>query len=171
MMRALPASLILALLVGLPLRAGAEKPGSAGTGTVQWMPFTQATQSAASKGKYVFVDIYTDWCEYCKQLDATTFKAPTVLAELDKNFVSSKLNAESETPLAWKGKKLTASKLAALWQVDGFPTLMFLNSKGEIIGSFSSYADPKLMVKLLTYISSGARERKVSFEDYVKGSS
>jgi thioredoxin-related protein len=164
MMRFLPASLILTLLVSLPLQA-ADKPGS-----VQWTPFTQATQNAASKGKYVFVDIYTDWCEYCKQLDAVTFHAPTVLAELDKHFVSSKLNAESDVPLVWKGRKMTASKLASLWQVDGFPTLMFLNSKGEIIGSFSSYADPKLMVKLLTYISSGARERKVSFEDYVKAS-
>jgi thioredoxin-related protein len=82
--------------------------------------------------------------------------------------VSVKLNAESADPVAWKGEKMASSDLASLWGVDGFPTLIFLNSKGEVIGSFASYAEPDLMIKLLTYISSGARERKVSFEDYLK---
>jgi NDP-sugar pyrophosphorylase family protein len=41
--------------------------------------------------------------------------------------------------------------------------------KGEIIGSYSAYADPKLMVHLLTYISSGAREKNVSFDDFLEG--
>jgi thioredoxin-related protein len=162
-MRLLPASLVLTLLASLPLRA--DKPA-----TVHWVPFTLATQNAAAKGKYVFVDVYTDWCEYCKQLDAVTFRADPVLAELDKHFISAKLNAESPTPVVWKGRKMTSAQLSGVWRVDGFPTMMFLNSKGEVIGSFSSYADPKLMVKLLTYISSGARERKINFEDYVKGS-
>ena len=56
-----------------------------------------------------------------------------------------------------------------LWRIDGLPTMIFINPKGEIVGSYSSYAEPDLMAKLLTYISSGARERKVSFDDYLKG--
>jgi thioredoxin-related protein len=55
------------------------------------------------------------------------------------------------------------------WGVTGFPTMLFLSSKGEIIGSYSAYADPKLMVHLLTYISSGAREKNVSFDDFLEG--
>lgn len=162
-MKFFTASLALILLSSLPLRA--EKATS-----VQWTPFTEGIKNATTKGKYVFVDLYTDWCGYCKQLDAVTFKASPVIAELGKNFVSIKLNAESDAPLIWKGQKTTARELTTQWRVDGFPTMLFLNSKGEIIGSFSSYAEPDLMVKLLTYISSGARERKVSFDDYLKGS-
>ena len=63
------------------------------------------------------------------------------------------------------------AELSAMWGVEGFPTMLFLNSKGEIIGSFASFADADLMIKLLTYISSGARERKVSFEDFLKEAS
>ena len=158
-----PASfLFLALLTALPLRA--EKPNP-----VKWAPFTEGVQNAISKGKYVFVDVYADWCGYCKQLDLVTFRAPTVVAELDKNFVSVKLDSDGETPVVWKGHKMTSRELASLWRIDGLPTMIFINPKGEIVGSYSSYAEPDLMAKLLTYISSGARERKVSFDDYLKG--
>jgi thioredoxin-related protein len=138
---------------------------------VTWKPFEKGLKDAAAAKKYSFVDVYTDWCGYCKQLEATTLKAKPVVAELDKNFISIRFNAESDETVTWKGKKMTMRELSASWGVEGFPTLLFLNSKGEIIGSFASFAEADLMVKLLTYISSGARERKVSFEDFLKEAS
>lgn len=141
---------------------------AAARGEVAWIPFDKGIQDASAKRKYGFVSVYTDWCGYCKKLDQETLRAKPVVDELGKHFVSIKLNAESEDAVTWKGKQMTKRDLAALWGVSGFPTMLFLNSKGEIIGSFPSYAAPDLMIKLLTYISSGARERKVSFEDYLK---
>lgn len=138
---------------------------------VAWKPFEKGLKEAATSKKYGFVDVYTDWCGYCKVLETTTLKAKPVVAELDKNFVSIRFNAESEDLVTWKGKQMTKRQLSAAWGVEGFPTLLFLNSKGEIIGSFASFAEEDLMMKLLTYISSGARERKVSFEDFLKEAS
>lgn len=135
---------------------------------VDWKPFDKGMKDAAAAKKYGFVDVYTDWCGYCKMMENTTLKAKPVVAELDKNFISMKLNAESDDPVTWKGKKTTMRELSSTWGVEGFPTLLFLNSKGDIIGSFASFAEADLMIKLLTYISSGARERKVSFEDFLK---
>ena len=137
-------------------------------GAVKWKPFEKGLKDAAASKKYSFVDVYTQWCGYCKQLEATTLKAQPVLAELDKNFESIRFDAESEETVTWKGKQITMRELSANWGVEGFPTMLFLNSKGEIIGSFASYAEADLMVHLLKYISSGARERKVSFEDFLK---
>jgi thioredoxin-related protein len=161
-MRFLSASLALTLLVGLPLRA--ENSAS-----IEWKSFTAGLKSAKADGKYVFVDIYADWCGYCKKLDEVTFKAAPVISELSRNFVSVKVNSESEEPVIWNGKKMQARELVASWGVEGLPTIIFMNSKGEIVGSFPSYAEPDLMIKVLTYISSGARERKIKFDDYVKG--
>ncbi|MDQ3000278.1 MAG: thioredoxin fold domain-containing protein [Fibrobacterota bacterium] len=138
---------------------------------VNWKPFEKGIKEAAAAKKYSFVNVYTDWCGYCKKLEATTLKAKPVVAELDKRFISIRFNAESDETVTWKDKKMTMRELSASWGVEGFPTMLFLNSKGEIIGSFASFAEADLMIKLLTYISSGARERKVSFEDFLKEAS
>ncbi len=157
--RILPAS---ALLIGICLG------GPVYSQTINWKSLEQGLKDAASGKKYGFVDVYTDWCGYCKLLDAQTFKAKPVVAELQKNFISIKMNAESDDIVTYKGKKITLRELSQSWGVEGFPTMLFLNSKGEIIGSFASFAEADLMVNLLKYISSGAREKKVSFQDFVK---
>lgn len=159
-MRVFRLSLAFLFLTGLSF-AGSGKE-------IRWDAFEAGMKKAASGKKYVFVSVYTDWCGYCKQLDATTLKAAPVVTELGKNFVSIKLNAESDELVSWKGEKISGRGLAARWGVDGFPTLIFLNSKSDIIGSYPSFAEAPLMTKLLAYISSGARERKVSFDDYLK---
>jgi thioredoxin-related protein len=155
------AALCLVLLGGV-LASGAHASG------VEWKPFDQGLQDASSKRKYSFVSVYTDWCGYCRKLDRETLRAEPVVAELKKHFVSVKLNAESDEKVTWKGKTMSKRDLALLWGVEGYPTMLFLDSKGEIIGKFPSYAEADLMIRLLTYISSGARERNVSFEDFLK---
>ncbi len=172
-MTSLPAlflSASLALSLGVNLASADNKAKVQGTDAseVRWQEFDQGIKDAARRGKYTFVDLYTDWCGYCHKMDATTFRNKAVIASLDKDFVSIKFNAEAENQVTWKGAKLTQSALAQQWGVEGFPTLLFLNSKGDIIGNFSSYADPKLMMHLLGYISSGSREKGVSFDDYLK---
>lgn len=157
-------SLRLAALFCLILLGGR----ATASGQVAWKPFDQALKDASAGKKYGFVSVYTDWCGYCRKLDKESLRDKAVTGELDKNFVSVKLNAESEENVTWKGKKMSQRDLAATWGVEGFPTLLFLNSKGEIIGSFPSFADAKTLYNLLTYISSGAREKKVSFEDFLK---
>jgi thioredoxin-related protein len=147
-------------------------PKAAVRKAVNWVPLEDGVKRASSGGKHVFVTVYTDWCGYCRKLNNVTFKAAPVLAELEKNFQSVKINAESEKTVVWEGRKMSERQVAGKeWGVTGFPTMLFLNGKGEIIGSYSAYAEPDLMVKLLKYISSGARERKVSFEDFIEGKS
>jgi thioredoxin-related protein len=141
--------------------------GPVAAGEVEWKGFDKGMKDAGARKKYGFVSVYTDWCGYCRKLDRETLRAKAVTEELGKNFVSIKLNAESPEKVTWKGQTLSMADLAANWGVTGYPTMLFLNSKGDIIGSFPSFADADTMFKLLTYISSGARERKVSFEDFL----
>ncbi len=177
-------SLILSALLALPLAGiapahGAEKKAPAkappaaqqsAPKSMQWVALDEAVKTAAASGKYVFVTVYTDWCGYCRKLNNVTFKAGPVLEELHKNFQSVRINAESKQPVIWQGKKMSEREVAGeAWGVTGYPTMLFMSPKGEIIGSYSAYAAPELMVNLLTYISSGARERKVSFEDFLGG--
>jgi len=147
---------------------GKAKSQVAAADEVQWEGFDQGLKLASQKGKYTLVDLYTDWCGYCRKMDMTTFRDKAVVAKLSRDFVSIKFNAESPDAVSWKGNRYSQASLANEWGVQGFPTLLFLNSKGEIIGNFPSYADSDLMMKLLGYIASGSREKGQSFDDYIK---
>ncbi len=177
-----------ALLLALPLLVGptcakaatgtpaqsapSVASATAGNASVQWVPLEDGMKRASASGKYVFVTVYTDWCQYCRKLNTVTFKSKPVMAELAKNFQSVRVNAEGDKSVLWKGKKMTERQVAKVsWGVTGFPTMLFISPKGEIIGSYSAYAEPEFMVQLLRYISSGARERKVSFDDFIEGKS
>jgi thioredoxin-related protein len=176
----LSASLLTLSLLLVPMAVMAQpsakktessaKPAATAAKSLKWVPLEDGVKRAAASKKYVFVTVYTDWCGYCRKLNNVTFKAAPVIAELEKNFQSVRINAESQKTVVWQGKRMSEREVAgAEWGVTGFPTMLFMNGKGEIIGSYAAYADPELMVQLLKYISSGARERKVSFEDFVEG--
>ena len=153
--------IVLALFVSQGISAESS------TGKIKWHGFDDGLKLADSNKKYAFVEVYTDWCSYCKMMEEVTFQDASVLKELKKDFVSIKLNAESETALKWQGQDYTQKSLADTWGVYSFPTLLFLKANGDIVGTFPSYAEPDLMQKLLRYISSGARERNVAFEDFL----
>jgi len=133
----------------------------------QWVDLSKAVQMAKSQNKWVFIDFYADWCTYCHQLEKTTLVQPSVLNELKNNFISVKLNTEGNQKILWNGQTYTESEFASLMNVNSLPTLMFFNSHAKPIGYFVSYADTKMFLNILTYISSGARERFVTFEDYL----
>jgi thioredoxin-related protein len=176
-LRALLLAPLLLLSLGGAVHAENAPAAKASTGAaaapakaIQWVSLDEAMKKATASGKYVFVAVYTDWCGYCRKLNNTTFRAQPVINELGKNFQSVRVNAESPKAVMWKGKKLTERQVAGdVWGVTGYPTMLFLSPKGEIIGSYAAYADTKLMVNLLTYISSGAREKNVSFDDFLEG--
>ncbi len=135
---------------------------------MEWETFDEGMKKAASDKKYIFLDFFADWCTYCHLLDNTTLKNPKVVKELKKNFLSIKVDTESGDTITWQGKKATLKDFSLSIGVFSLPTLLFLNQKHEIIGSYPNYADEVMMLNLLTYISSGSRERNESFEEYLR---
>jgi thioredoxin 1 len=132
-----------------------------------WTTLEKAMELAKKENKWVFLDFYADWCTYCHQLDKTTLRDSQVLTELKKNFLSVKINTESSKTTIWENKTITHIKLAETMGVSSLPMLIFVNKKGELIGHYSSYIDPKLFLSLLKYISSGSREKLKTFEEYI----
>ncbi len=78
---------------------------------------------AAKENKLVFVDIYTDWCTPCKMMDKDVFTDKPTGDYLNKNFISYKVNAEKEN----------GPDLNLIFGVQVYPTLLFLNEKGQVL--------------------------------------
>jgi tetratricopeptide (TPR) repeat protein len=83
--------------------------------------------------KLLLVDVYTDWCGWCKVMDQKTYTDPYVAKFLNENFVCIKLNAED------KGEGTT---LAAAMKVDGFPCTCILDVTKKANTNISGFAEP-----------------------------
>jgi len=108
---------------------------------VWWMvegeAFVQASLPAAlSKAeaaqKLVLVDVYTTWCGPCKMLDRTTWVDEKVVKFLSEKVVAIKIDAE----------KGDGPAIARKYAVQGYPTLLLLNAKGEVVDKAMGYLAP-----------------------------
>ena len=84
---------------------------------------TEVIDASILQEKLVFLDVYTDWCMPCKMMDEDVFSDQQIGDFFNEHFISYKVNAE-------KGK---GPQIAELYQVPGYPTLLFLDHKGRVL--------------------------------------
>ena len=52
----------------------------------------------------VIMDVYTDWCGWCKVMDRKTFTNPELIDYVNKNFYAVKFNAETPDSIRFGGR-------------------------------------------------------------------
>lgn len=82
-----------------------------------------AAEKAAKNNQLLFVDAYATWCGPCKWMTANVFSDKSVGTYYNANFVNLKLDMETAD-----GKTF-----AAKYPVRAYPTLMFIDPKGNIV--------------------------------------
>jgi len=130
---------------------------------VNWLSWNEAVTLAETdkNPKKIFVDIYADWCGWCKKMDKDTFQNPEVAAYMDKNFYMVKLDGEGKEPIEYKGKtfKFVASGrngyhefAAALMQGKlSYPTTVFLDEKMNMLSPVPGYQKPDAFLNIAKY--------------------
>ncbi len=71
---------------------------------LEWMSIDELDRLDMAGKKGVLVDVYTDWCGYCKIMDKHTFTDPKVVAYLQENYHLIKFNAEQKEPVQFEGR-------------------------------------------------------------------
>lgn len=146
--------------------ARAERSAKRIPSGTQWADWNEGVERARSEGRYVIVDVYTDWCGWCKRMDAEVYARDDVGGYLADKFVSIKLNAESDEPLTHLGHTMPASDLARAFGVTGYPTTLILSPDGSLLTSLSGYLPHERFLLVLRYLGDGHHDRGVTFEDY-----
>jgi thiol-disulfide isomerase/thioredoxin len=85
--------------------------------------FAEAVEKAKKEDKLVFMDAFAEWCGPCKRMAATVFKEEKVGNFFNQNFVNVKMDMEKGEGQALSGR----------FNVSAYPTLLFINGKGELV--------------------------------------
>ena len=163
MLRPIPTSLLLGLLVPLLVTAAGAEP-------VAWHGWNEGLAAAAGGGKPVIVDVYTDWCGWCKRMDRDVYAKAAIGDYLNQPFVMVRLNAESAERVSYGGRTMTARALAGGFQVTGYPTTIFLKSDGTHLVNVPGYIPADDFIKLVRFIGDGHMDRGESWEAYSRSS-
>ncbi len=137
------------------------------TGPMVWKSFNEGMALARSSNKKALVDVYTDWCTWCKKMDADVYTDKEVVRLLNEHFIAVKLNAESTNPVSFKGNNYTEADFARQLGVTGYPTILFFDQNSNPITNLSGYTPPDQLSRVLDFV--GKEYYKTSsFEEYVK---
>ena len=117
---------------------GADGPGAKGPGiSFAAAGFDEALDRARSEKKLLLVDVYTDWCGWCKKLDREVFSDARV-ATASKSLLAVRVNAE-------KG----GEKVAERYDVQGYPTILFVDGSGNVVKRIDGYVDADELLRIL----------------------
>ena len=139
---------------------------------VQWMTLEEATALAETEKnpKKIFVDVYTDWCGWCKKMDKDTFENAEVAAYMNENFYMVKLDGEFKKPINFKGKtfnfvpsgrrgyhELAMTLLNGRWS---FPTVVFMDENLNLLSPVPGYHKPDPFLNIARYFGDNIYLRK-----------
>lgn len=131
--------------------------------TVQWMSLGEAMEKMKTEKRKVFIDVYTDWCGWCKVMDRKTFNDPKVAEMLNKNFYSVKFNAEQKEDIVFQGRtfkymeKGNYHQLAAalLNNQLSYPTVVFLDENLNGVMPLPGFREAPEFHKIAQFIGEG----------------
>lgn len=146
--------------------------------SIKWMTWEEAQAANKKTPKKIFVDVYTDWCGWCKRMDATTFTDAKVIESINKNYYAVKFNAEQRADINFNGKvyKFIESnggrgyhELAGFLMQNrmSYPTSVYLDEKLNLLSPVPGYQDAATMQMILNYFGSNIY-LTTNWEDYQK---
>ncbi|MCK4907741.1 MAG: DUF255 domain-containing protein [Spirochaetes bacterium] len=160
--------LLIVLVLAVNMFACSKKSVGSAKTLVKWISYDSAVQKAKTSKKHLIVDLYTDWCSWCKVLDKKVYSNKKIVKVMDKLFHPVKINAESDSVVAKiQGMDLTGRQLTQMFKVTGFPSTAFLDPDGKLIGVVPGYIPPEKFIQLIKFIG-GSHYKTMKFQEYLK---
>ncbi len=145
---------------------------------IQWVTVEEALALNEKKPKPILFDVYTDWCGWCKRMDANTYSNKVIIDYINKKYYAVKLDGEGKKDIIFKNYTFTFKSsgrrgyhefAAALLNGKlSYPTTVIMNEKQELLDRIPGYLDPKIMEKVL-YFFGEEKYKTVSWADFQKG--
>ena len=163
--------ILLALLLAF------VSPAFSQEAVVKWYTVEEAEKLSKDNPRKWLIDVYTDWCGWCKTMDKKTFSHPVIAKYINENYYAVKLNAESRDSISFNGRTFKYMEQGgrgyqelAVGLLNGqmsFPSIAYLNEDLQLLGAVPGYKTPQSIEPLLNYIAEN-KFTSQSLEDYLK---
>jgi thioredoxin-related protein len=144
---------------------------------INWISVAEATEKMKTQKRKIFVDIYTDWCGWCKKMDQSTFSDKNIVKYINENYYAIHFDAEQKNDVIWNGKtyKFVAQgnrgyhELAAEWMGGrmSYPTTIYTDENYGLIQAIPGYLETEKFDKIIHYFGTDSH-KKTPWETYEK---
>ena len=147
-----------------------------GQDKINWLSWEDAMKASEKQPKKIYIDLYTDWCGWCKKMDASTFVDPEVVKYMNENFHAIKFNAEQKEDIVFNDHTFSYSGTSGRRGVHqlaysllngrlGYPSFVILDEEKARILISPGFKDAKGVMMELVF----AKEEKyktISWETF-----
>lgn len=164
-------------IVFLLMLSGQISQASIQTDSIQWLSWEQALDAVAEQPKKIMIEVYTDWCVWCKKMDNQTFTDEHIVKYINENYYPVKFNAHQKEVVEYQGKsykfvnagnsgyhELAAEVLKGRLS---YPAIVFMDEESNVIQTISGYKSPMQFMQMVTYFGEN-RHRTTPWSTYKK---
>jgi thioredoxin-related protein len=151
--------LLLFFISGVFAQLAPPKPDDGSL--VKWMSFKEAFEKNSKVPKPFLIDIYTDWCGWCKHMMKTTYAVPELANYINTNFYAVKFDAETHDTIEYLGEKFINESSAKksthqltyklLGKSISYPSTIFMNNNFQYSLLSAGYMEVNKIEPLLVY--------------------
>jgi len=144
---------------------------------INWLTIEEAEEANKKEPKKILIDVYTDWCGWCKKMDATTFKDKDLVAYLNQKFYCVKLDGEDKGTLTFKGEEFNFIKQGRRGYNElpagflkgkmSYPSLVFLDEELVVLQVIKGFRSAEELNPILTFLGDNIYENS-KWKDYIK---